>query len=75
MKKSVALRAKKYAYLMDDGSENKKAEGTKKYVIKRELMFEDYKDCLFNGEVILKSQQDLKVIIIKCTQKKLLRLR
>ena len=75
MKKLVALRAKAYAYLMDDGSENKKAKGTKKCVIKRELMFEDYKDCLFNGEVILKSQQDLKVIIIKCTQKKLLRLR
>ena len=60
MKKSVALRAKTYAYLMDDDSENKKAKGTKKCVIKRELMFEDYKDCLFNGEVILKSQQKSK---------------
>ena len=25
--------------------------------MKREFMFENYKDCLFNGEVILKSQQ------------------
>ena len=34
---------------------NKKAEVTKKRVIKRRLMFENYKDCLFNDEVILKS--------------------
>ena len=60
MKEFVALRSKTYAYLMDDDSEKKKAKGTKKCVIKRELMFENYKDCLFNGEVILKSQQIFK---------------
>ena len=59
MKEFVALRAKTYAYLTDD-EEKKKAKGTKKYVIKRELMFENYKDCLFNGEVILRSQQRFK---------------
>ena len=58
MKEFVALRSKTYAHLMDDDSEKKKAKGTKKCVIKRELMFENYKDCLFNGEVILKSQQN-----------------
>ena len=60
MKEFVALRAKTYAYLTDDDDEEKKAKGTKKCVIKRELMFENYKDCLFNGEVILKSQQRFK---------------
>ena len=45
---------------MGKDSEVKKAKGTKKCVIKRELMFENYKDCLFNGEVILKSQQRFK---------------
>ena len=30
----VGLRAKKYAFLMDDDSEHMKAKGTKKYVIK-----------------------------------------
>ena len=45
---------------MGDDSEVKKAKGTKKCVIKRELMFENYKDCLFNGEVVLKSQQIFK---------------
>ena len=51
MKEFVALRTKTYAYLMDDGSEKKKTKGTKKCIIKRELMFENYRDCLFNGEV------------------------
>ena len=44
---------------MDDDSEHKKAKGTKKCVIKRELMFENYKDSLFN-KIILKSQQRFK---------------
>ena len=45
-----ALRAKAYAYLMEDESEHKNAKGTKKYIIKRELMFEHYKDSLFNDK-------------------------
>ena len=45
---------------MDDNSEVKKSKGTKKCVIKRELMFENYKDCLFNDEAILESQQRFK---------------
>ena len=35
----VGLRAKAYAYLMDDGSEHKKAKGTKKCIGKRKLLF------------------------------------
>ena len=54
MKEFCALRPKAYAYLMDNGSEIKKAQGTKKCVIKRNIMFEDYKDCLFNNKIILK---------------------
>ena len=42
---------------MDDNSEVKKSKGTKKCVIKRKTMFENYTDCLFNNEIILKSQQ------------------
>ena len=38
----------------------KETKGTKKCVIKGELMFKSYKDCLFNGEVILRSQQRFK---------------
>ena len=60
MKEFVALRAKAYAYLMEDGSEHKKVKGTKKCIIKRELMFENYKDSLLNDKIILKSQQRFK---------------
>ena len=45
---------------MDNNNEVKKSKGTKKCVIKRELMFENYKDCLFNDKIILKSQQRFK---------------
>ena len=38
----VGLRAKTYAYLMDDNSEHKKAKGTKKCAIKIELIFKNY---------------------------------
>ena len=56
----VGLRAKTYAYLMDDDSEHKKAKGTKKCVIKRRLIFKNDNDCLFNNKIILKSQQRFK---------------
>ena len=46
MKTIVGLREKTYSYLINDGSENKKAKSTKKCVIKRKLKFENYKNCL-----------------------------
>ena len=45
---------------MDDGSDHKKAKGTKKCVIKQKLMFENYKDCLFNNKTIYRSQERFK---------------
>ena len=56
----VGLKAKMYAYLMDDDSKHKRAKGTKNFVIKRRLMFENYIDCLFNNKIILQSQQRFK---------------
>ena len=53
----VILRPNTYSYLTDDGKEDKKAKGTKKCVIKKMTKFNDYKKCLLNDEVILKSQQ------------------
>ena len=61
-----ALRTKAYSFLIDGYSDddygknkitNKKAKETKKFVMKRELMFKNYKDPLFNDEVIIRSQQ------------------
>ena len=51
---------KTYLYLKDDDSEVKKSKGTKRCVIKRGIMFKNYKDCLFNDWAILKSQQRFK---------------
>ena len=56
----VALRPKTYSYMTDEFIEMKKAKGTKKYVIKKILKFEDYKKCLFDNEPMLKSQQRFK---------------
>ena len=60
MTKFVGLRPKTYSYLTDDREEDKNAKGTKKCVVKRILKFSDYKDCLLNNEIILKSQQRFK---------------
>ena len=43
---SISLRAKTYSYLIDDGSEDKQAKGTKKCVIKRKLKIQNYKNWL-----------------------------
>ena len=70
MTEFVSLRAKTYTHLIggynDEDYEknnmiNKKCKRTKKYVIKRELMFENYKESSFVVKVLLKSQ--LEVII------------
>ena len=60
MKEFCALRARTYTYLMDDDNEKKTAKGIKKCVIKRKLIFENYKDSLFNNKTILKSQLRFK---------------
>ena len=60
MKEFCTLRPKTYAYLLDDDNEIKKAKGTKKCVIKCKLMFENYKDSLFNNKIIMRSQLRFK---------------
>ena len=45
---------------MDDGGSDKKAKGTKKCVLKWRLKFNDYKDCLLDNEIVLKSKQGFK---------------
>ena len=58
MTEFIAFRPKAYSYLMDDGSNHIKTKGTKKYIIKGILKFND---CLLNNEIILKSQQMFKI--------------
>ena len=60
MTEVVALRPKAYAYLDDDGSEHKKSKGTKRCVIKQKLMFQNFKNCLFNNKTVYRSQERFK---------------
>ena len=45
---------------MDDDSENEKAKGTKKCIIKRRIVFQAYKDSSFKNKTILRSQLRFK---------------
>ena len=60
MTEFAALRPKTCSYLMDDCNSDKKAKGTKKCVLKQMLKLSDYKNCLLDNEIILKSQQRFK---------------
>ena len=62
----VAIRAKTYSFLIDEYTDedyeknrivNKKAKGTKKCVVKREILFNNHLDSLFKNKVLYKSQQ------------------
>ena len=60
MTEFCALRAKAYAYKLDDDTEMKKAKSTKKCIAKREITIKNYADALFNDEVIVRSQQKFR---------------
>ena len=42
----VGLKAKLYRYKMYKGKEEKRCKGVKQTVVKIEIIFENYKDCL-----------------------------
>ena len=50
----VGLRAKLYSYKMFEGKEEKKCKGVKKSVVAKDIKFDDYKRCLFEGETQLR---------------------
>ena len=56
----VALRPKAHSYKTNDNIELKKSKGIKKCIINKMLNFNDYKNCLFDNENVLRSQQRFK---------------
>ena len=46
----VGLRAKNYGYQTLNGTEKKKDKGIKKAVIKKQITFDDYRDCVLKGD-------------------------
>ena len=55
MKEFISLRPKMYSYRVGN-TEPKKCKGIKKCVVKKTITFSDYKDCLFKGRNLCKSQ-------------------
>ena len=59
---------------MDDDTEHKKAKRTKNRVMKKDLMFKSYTDCLLKNKIILNRNKVLKVIIAMYALNKSMRL-
>ena len=53
----IALRPRTFSYLTDNDKIDKKAKGTRKCVVNKMIKFHDYKNCLLNDNILLKSQQ------------------
>ena len=60
MKEFIGFRPKCYSYLTDNGNVDKKAKGTKKCVIKKEIMFNSYVECLKEKKKINKVKKKKK---------------
>ena len=60
MTEFIALGAKVYAYNYGKDKIKKKAKGTKKCVIKKDLTFNRYKEALFKNKTIMASQLPFK---------------
>ena len=78
MTKVCALRAKIYSFLINDFTDddteknrivNKKAKETKKCVVKREILFNNYLDSLFKNKILYRSQERFRSDLHKvCTE-------
>ena len=55
----VGLRPKLYCFEVEGQGETRKAKGVKKNVIKKSLSFDDYKECLFTEEEIMRQMNNL----------------
>ena len=73
MKEFIGLRPKCYSNLTDDGNVDKKAKETKECLIKKEIMFNNYVECLKAKKKILRSQQRFKSEHIMFIQRKLIK--
>ena len=56
----VGLRPKLYSFKVEDEKVNKKCKGIKKNIVKKDISFEDYVQCLFSGEKQMRSMKILR---------------
>ena len=60
IKEVVGLRSKMYSYVKDNGKNGKTAKGVRKYVIKKNITHDDYRDTLFGGKQMLHSMRTIR---------------
>ena len=53
MNEIIFLKSKAYAYTLSDSSEKKKLKGISQPIVKKEINFKNYKNCLYNTETQL----------------------
>ena len=56
----IGLRSKMYSYVKDNGKNEKTAKGVRKYVIKKNITHENYKDCLSIRKKMLHSMRTIR---------------
>ena len=56
----VGLRSEMYSYVKDTSKTEKTAKGVRKYVIKKNTTYENYKDCLLNGKQMLRTTPTIR---------------
>ena len=56
----IGLRSKMYSYVKDNGKNEKTAKAVRKYVIKENIIHENYKDCLLNRKQMLHSMRTIR---------------
>ena len=72
----IGLRAKMYSMKLNDGGEKKTGKGIKKSVLKKELRYQDFKDCLmekreYEHTMVNFRRQHHQVFTLKQTKKSL----
>ena len=60
MEEFVGLRSKMYSILIEGGSTIKKAKGVKSGVVKKNITFDDYYQCLFNRKKLECEQSNIR---------------
>ena len=52
MTEVVSIKAKQYAYLTKEGKCGKRCKGVRASVVKKDIKFEDYKNCVYQNKTL-----------------------
>lgn len=60
IKEFAGLRAKLYSHTLFEGKEKKRHKGIKKAVVKKNIAHDDYKECLFSGNMQMRKMNVIR---------------